>query len=146
MSFAFLETLRKYPPLPAIFRECTKEYLVPGTTLIIEKGTPVMIPVWALHYDPNFYPEPQAFQPERFSDDHRKGFNEMPFLGFGEGPRACIGIRMGRMQTKIGLIAMLRKYKFDIGDELMHTELRISSKNFITAPTTGIHLRIKHRF
>lgn len=102
-----------------------------------------MIPVWALHYDAQFYPDPQKFNPERFAN--RKCFNEMPFLGFGDGPRACIGIRMGRMQTKIGLIAMLKRYRFEVGEELLCAELKISPKNFITAPSTGIHLRIKNR-
>lgn len=82
------ETLRKYPPLPAMNRECTKEYRIPGTSVIIEKGTPIMIPVWALHYDEKFYPEPQEFRPERFSDENRKSFVQMPWLPFGEGPRS----------------------------------------------------------
>lgn len=81
------EILRKYPPLPAMFRECTKDYCIPGTDMIIEKGSPIMIPLWALHYDEQFYPEPQQFRPERFEDENRKSFNEMPFLGFGDGPR-----------------------------------------------------------
>lgn len=53
---------------------------------------------------------------------------------------------MGRMQTKIGMIAVLRQYRVELGDELLDFELKISPKNFITAPTTGIHLRIKRRF
>lgn len=128
-----------------MFRECTKCYRVPDTELIIEKGTPIMIPVWALHYDAQFYPQPKKFDPDRFASVNRKAFNQMPFLGFGEGPRACIGRRMGRMQTKIGLIAMLAKYKYDIGNEMQRGELQISKKNFIIVPATGIYLKLTHR-
>lgn len=128
-----------------MFRECTKAYQIPGTELVIEKGTPIMIPVWALHYDEQYFPQPKKFDPDRFDSKNRKGFHEMPFLGFGDGPRACIGRRMGRMQTKIGLIAMLAKYKYEIGDELKHTELRMSKKNIIPAPENGIHLKIRNR-
>lgn len=104
-----------------------------------------MIPVWALHYDEKFYPEPHEFKPERFADASRMGFLNMPFLGFGEGPRACIGTRLGRIQSKVGLVAILRKFKFELGDELLKTEMTLSAKTFLTSPENGIHLRLVSR-
>lgn len=139
------ETLRKYPPLPAMNRECTKDYPIPGTKLVIEKGTPIMVPVWALHYDAKFYPAPNEFRPERFSEANRRSFLEQPWMPFGEGPRACIGIRLGRMQTKVGLISMLRKFRFELSDELAKTGMKISTRSFTLAPADGIHLKIRKR-
>lgn len=63
------ETLRKYPPLPILNRECTKTYEIPGTNLILEKGVPVVIPTMAIHYDAQYFPEPEKFDPERFSEE-----------------------------------------------------------------------------
>jgi len=85
------EILRKYPPLPMLNRECSKPYKIPGTDTVLEKGIPVFIPVTALHYDPNYYPEPERFDPERFSDEEKQKRHHYVYLPFGEGPRICIG-------------------------------------------------------
>jgi cytochrome P450 family 6 len=83
--------MRKYPPAGNIMRICTKNYIIPGTDVHIEKGMPVMIPTYSLQNDPEYFPDPDNFDPERFSADnalHKYQFLHMPF---GEGPRQCIG-------------------------------------------------------
>ena len=74
-------------------RICTKNYTVPGTNLVIEKGTAVLIPVMGIHHDPEYYPNPEKFDPERFSDVNKKERHSCAFIPFGEGPRICIGIQ-----------------------------------------------------
>lgn len=68
-----------------------QEYKIPDTDIIVDEGTRVFIPVQAIHNDPDHYPDPEKFDPERFNDEN-KG-NRHPFLHipFGEGPRNCIG-------------------------------------------------------
>ncbi|XP_018321415.1 probable cytochrome P450 6a13 isoform X2 [Agrilus planipennis] len=107
------ETMRKYP-LPMIPRLCTKDYKVPNSNLIIEKGTPVSIPVYGIHHDPEYYPDPDKFDPERFSEENKNKRPPLTFLPFGEGPRICIGLRLGILQTKVGLACLLRNYKFTL--------------------------------
>jgi cytochrome P450 family 6 len=87
----FSETLRKYPPLQILMRICTKPYRIPGTDVDLEKDIRVFIPVMGLHYDPKYYPEPERFDPERFSDKQKKSRPPYSYLPFGEGPRICIG-------------------------------------------------------
>lgn len=87
----FLETLRKHPPVPGLPRVCNKEYKVPGTDVIIEKGTRIHIPVQGIQRDPEYYPDPDKFQPERFSEENKAKRPGYTFLVFGEGPRLCIG-------------------------------------------------------
>jgi cytochrome P450 len=87
----FPETLRKYPPLPVLNRECTKTYKIPDTDIVLEKGTLTAIPVLALHHDPKYYPDPQKFDPERFSEEEKAKRHHYVYLPFGEGPRICIG-------------------------------------------------------
>ena len=84
----FPETLRKYPVVTILNRECTKEYTIPGTNVIIDKGTAVIIPVLALHRNAEFYPEPEKFIPERFfeSENGLKP-NQFKFNSFNGGPR-----------------------------------------------------------
>ena len=90
-SFFFPETLRKYPPVQVLLRICTNPYRLPGTDVDLEKGIQIFIPVMGLHYDPKYYPQPERFDPERFSDKEKKNRPQYSYLPFGEGPRICIG-------------------------------------------------------
>jgi cytochrome P450 family 6 len=108
------ETLRKYPPGPNLSRECTKDYKIPGTDVVLEKGMTAFIPTLALHHDPKYYPEPERFDPERFNEEEKAKRHHYVYLPFGEGPRICIGMRFGLMQTKVGLVSLLSKYQFRV--------------------------------
>ncbi|XP_063696944.1 probable cytochrome P450 6d4 [Culicoides brevitarsis] len=84
------ETLRKYPGLPHLNRECSKDYKLPNTEFTIKNGTPVVISVMGLHYNPKNFEDPERFDPERF----RKGketYNKDAYIPFGDGPRQCLG-------------------------------------------------------
>jgi len=110
------ETLRKYPALPSLTRRCVMDYKVPGTEVIIEKGTLVFLPVLGLQRDPEYFPDPEKFDPERFAEENKKHIRPFTYLPFGEGPRVCIGVRFGMMQTKVGLISLLKNCKFSLND------------------------------
>jgi len=88
-----IETLRKFPSATTLLRECTKDYKVPESDYVIEKGTAVMISVWGVHHDPSHYPDPEKFDPDRFLPEERAKRDQYCFLPFGEGPRVCIGKR-----------------------------------------------------
>jgi cytochrome P450 family 6 len=51
----------------------------------------VLLPILALHHDPKYYPDPERFDPERFSEEGKKTRPQFSYLPFGEGPRICIG-------------------------------------------------------
>jgi cytochrome P450 family 6 len=72
-------------------RECTKDYNIPGTDVVLEKGTTTVIPVLVFHHDPKYYPDPERFDPERFNEDEKTKRHHCVYLPFGEGPRKCIG-------------------------------------------------------
>ncbi|XP_044261216.1 uncharacterized protein LOC123009155 [Tribolium madens] len=112
------ETLRKYPPLPTLNRRCTKDYTLRGTDIIIEKGTPVLISALGLHMDPEFYPDPEKFDPERFTEEKKKERHPFVHLPFGDGPRNCIGLRFGVMQSKIGIITIIKKFKLTVSPNM----------------------------
>jgi cytochrome P450 family 6 len=92
MTVVFVsETLRKYPPVPILNRECTKEYKIPGTDIVLEKGIAVVIPIMGMLCDPQYFPDPEEFDPERFSEEAKSRRHRYTYLPFGEGPRICIG-------------------------------------------------------
>lgn len=109
-------------------RECVKEYQVSDTDMTIEKGTQVMIPVFALHRDERYYPNPEKFDPTRFSNENKSGKTiiEMPYLPFGDGPRNCIGLRMGKMTTKVGVASILQKFNIRLGDVHIGKDLKFA--------------------
>lgn len=88
LDMVFKESLRKYPPAPFLIRECTKDWTIPGSNIIIEKGIKVLIPLYSLHRDDKFFENPESFIPERFGTIKE---DSTLFMPFGDGPRNCIG-------------------------------------------------------
>lgn len=72
-------------------RVCTEDYKIPDTDIVLEKGTSVIIPIKAIHWDEKVYEDPWVFDPERFSEENKLKRHQYAFIPFGEGPRICIG-------------------------------------------------------
>ncbi|XP_035706596.1 cytochrome P450 9e2 [Folsomia candida] len=92
LDMVISETLRYYPPLFATDRGCTKDYKIPGTEFVMKKGQVLLIPTYGLHHDADYFPEPEKFNPERFSPENKAKINHYAYLPFGAGPRNCIGM------------------------------------------------------
>ncbi|ODM96045.1 Cytochrome P450 3A21 [Orchesella cincta] len=85
------ESLRLAPPLLRPERICTKDWSHKGYS--IRKGTHIMLASWAANRNPEVYPDPEAFKPERFLPENKKTLEAFAFSSFGFGPRNCIGMR-----------------------------------------------------
>lgn len=142
------ETLRKYPVAAVLLRKCKKDYKVRDSEIVIAKGTAVFLPIMGYHRDPEIYEKPLEFRPERFLDSsngngHADGLFYLPF---GDGPRICIGMRLAKLTTKIGLAIMLRKFNFTLTDEsLQHQELKFSPNQITLTPLELFSLKIEKR-
>lgn len=99
------ETLRLYPPFAALSRECIRDCVLPDGRKL-EKGMQVLIPLFSLHRDPEYFPEPERFNPDRFDVPPAKG----TYAPFGDGPRICIGKRFALMEIKMTVAKILDKY------------------------------------
>ncbi|CAG9764093.1 unnamed protein product [Ceutorhynchus assimilis] len=110
------ETLRKYPVLAVYPRACSKDYKIPGTDVVLKKGTKVHIPAIGIHRDPEYYPNPEEFDPERFTPENIAKRPDFAYLPFGEGPRQCIGMRFARVQTKIGIATSIKDYRITLDE------------------------------
>lgn len=80
-----------HPPGPGLLRVCTKSYKIPDSDITLDTGTEVLIPVYSLHNDAQYYPEPEIFDPQRFTEENKASRPNGTFLPFGDGPRICIG-------------------------------------------------------
>ncbi|XP_044009988.1 probable cytochrome P450 6a14 [Aphidius gifuensis] len=111
LDMVMQETVRKDPPILTLIRRACRSYKIPETNTTIEKGTNVNIPVYAIHHDPSYYPSPEKFDPERFTDSAKAQRHPMTFLAFGDGPKNCIGLRFAGYQYKLGIIKILKNYR-----------------------------------
>ncbi|KAF2902943.1 hypothetical protein ILUMI_03243 [Ignelater luminosus] len=136
------ETLRKYPPLPMLNRVCVADYKIPNTDITLEKGTLVLIPIVGLQRDEDYFPDPERFDPERFSEENKRNIPQFSYLPFGEGPRACIGLRFGMMQVKVGLTALLQNYVFTLNNKTK-TPLEMNPASISMAALGDIWLDVK---
>ncbi|XP_055545083.1 probable cytochrome P450 6a14 [Wyeomyia smithii] len=136
------ETLRKYPPVESLNRIPLVDYKIPDSEHVIPKQTMVVIPVYAMHHDPDIYPEPERFDPDRFLPEQVQSRHPYTFIPFGEGPRICVGLRFGVMQTKIGLMTLLRHYKVSPSSRTPD-KLLFDAKMFVLSPLGGNYLRIE---
>lgn len=135
-----------YPPLAVLPRECTKDWKMPDSNIIVKKGTSVFIPTHGLHYDEKYYPNPKQFNPDRFKTENIAGKTmlDMPYLPFGDGPRVCIGLRMGKMQVKVGLILLLKSYQVELAGNTLKP-IQIAPASGLLAPEGGIQLKVSKR-
>ncbi|KAI1710147.1 cytochrome p450 domain-containing protein [Ditylenchus destructor] len=108
------ETLRLFPLVAfASSRTCCNTTKIGSYT--IEKGTTVQADVFSIHRDPHIFgPDPDSFRPERWlnengEDDAKQ--RRLSWMGFGTGPRTCVGMRFAYMEMKIALIYLVRKFK-----------------------------------
>lgn len=89
LELCVMETTRKYPGLPILNRECTKDYPLPDSELVVKKGTPIIISLFGIHRDEEYFPDALRYDPYRFE---KENYNAAAYMPFGEGPRHCIGI------------------------------------------------------
>ncbi|XP_049787510.1 cytochrome P450 6k1-like [Schistocerca cancellata] len=137
------ETLRMYPPGAVLQRKTTRRYKIPAGPEL-EEGTIVFIPVYALHMDPKYFPEPERFNPEHFSEEKKATRHPYVYLPFGEGPRNCIGMRLGLLQTKIGLAYLMSKFEVQRCEQTI-VPMEFSTVSQIIMPVSGVQLRLAMR-
>ncbi|XP_046964170.1 uncharacterized protein LOC124533044 [Vanessa cardui] len=133
------ETLRMYPVLTVLTREVMNNYVFP-TGLRVKKGDRIHIPIDYLHRQPDFFPDPNTYRPERFFGDEKKNIKQYTYMPFGEGPRVCIGARFARMVMYAGLLTIFRKYRVELGDNMPHT-LEFNPKSLVLQAT--VDMRVK---
>lgn len=135
------ETLRKYPPFGLTTRKVTEDYQIPGTECVLAKDTILFLPYHAIHYDPEYYPNPKVFDPDRFSPEESAKRHQYAFAPFGIGPRNCIGLRFAMMELKIALASLLMKFSFQ-PSPLEQYEVVFSKRTITLTAAKGVRVKI----
>ena len=133
------ESLRLYPSAPILSRTSIDADTVAG--LAVAPDTDVLVSTWLLHRQRDFWPQPDAFMPERFFGDAANTIPRHAWLPFGIGPRVCIGARFAMMEMVIVLACLLRKLRFEFaGDRHPVPVMRITLQ-----PDTEVPMRVLRR-
>lgn len=109
--------------------------------VVLKEGFRVMIPTYGIHHDPEYYPNPDEFDPDRFTDEEVANRNPFTFLPFGEGPRNCIGLRFGLIQAKIGLATLLSNFTFTTCEKSL-VPIQFSPTTFVLTSIGGLWLKV----
>ncbi|MDP9343077.1 MAG: cytochrome P450 [Actinomycetota bacterium] len=104
------ETLRLYPPAPALGREAVEGCEVAGYP--VRKGTDVIVSQWVIQRDPRWFDDPEAFRPERWEDDLARRIPRFAYFPFGGGQRTCIGSSFATMEATLLLATMAQRFRF----------------------------------
>ncbi|XP_045762459.1 cytochrome P450 6B5-like isoform X2 [Maniola jurtina] len=104
------EAMRLNPSIGFLARKCVKDTVLPTGNIKVDKGTNITLPIYELHHDPKYHPDPEIFNPERFSVENRKKMLDITYMPFGKGNRNCVGMRYAQLQAKSGLVQLLRNF------------------------------------
>nr|CAD7205780.1 unnamed protein product [Timema douglasi] len=118
------ESLRKWPVDTAMMKVCTRPCILRSETkgvCTLEVGTPVVIPVLSIHRDPEHYPDPDKFDPERFSEENFEKRPRFSYLPFGAGPRGCLGSMLAATQIKSAVFTIVSHFKISTSKKTIST-------------------------
>lgn len=85
------EALRLHPPVGVITRKCTEKAVLKVGNIPIDEGVSIQIPVYSIHHDSKYYPNPEKFDPDRFTAEAKQQRPNYTHMAFGEGNRMCLG-------------------------------------------------------
>jgi cytochrome P450 len=106
------ETLRLRPPAPLIPRNVAQDDEIGGFR--VRAGELAFLLFWGTHRHPDFWPDAETFDPERFSPERSKGRHSWSYVPFSGGPRICIGNMFSLVETTLLIAQLLRRFDVTI--------------------------------
>jgi len=133
------ESMRLYPPAYGYARQAVRPVTIGGYDL--PAGMIVLISPYAMHRRPDYFPDPERFDPARFTPEAEQRLPRYAYIPFGGGPRICIGNHFALMESHLVLATLAQRVTF----ELLPGQ-HIEPEPMITLrPKPGIKMRVTHR-
>ncbi|KAH8401409.1 hypothetical protein KR009_005314 [Drosophila setifemur] len=147
LEACLLETIRLFPPGFMTSKLCTEPLELPnkdGPYFKVEKGTVVVIPHSCHMMDEEYFPDPQAYKPDRFMEpDAAKNYRERGvYMAFGDGPRICLGMRFATTQIKAAIVEFISKFNVKVNPKTRKDNL-FDPILFIASLEGGIWLDVE---
>ncbi|XP_027356918.1 cytochrome P450 CYP72A219-like [Abrus precatorius] len=122
VSMILYEVLRLYPPITMINKYTRCETRV--GSMSIPAGVELCLPFLLLHYDSNYWENPEEFKPDRFTEGVSKASKDhIAFYPFGWGPRICPGQSFSLLETKMALAMILQRFSFQLSPSYAHAPI-----------------------
>jgi len=140
MDQVISESQRVTPTTGLLTKICTEETELRGSDGLVcrvERGTSILIPISGLHGDPQYWENPEVFDPDRFGPDRKNNIERFAFLPFGAGPRQCVGMRWAELQMKACLATFFRKYSIELSPKT-RLPLKLKASTVLNAADDGI--------
>ncbi len=131
------ETLRLYPPAWIFTRRAVEEDEIGGCS--IPEGSRLMISPYVTHRRPEFWENPEGFDPERFAPESSNGSQRYAYYPFGGGPRQCIGNNFALMETTLVVSAVMQRYRLDL---IPGQEVKAQPRSTL-GPRPGVWVRLR---
>lgn len=106
------ESMRLYPPAWTTGREVGREIEIGGYRIPV--GAQLLISQWVVHRDPRFFPDPEAFDPDRWSPERARQLPRYAYFPFGGGPRVCIGNHFAMLEATLLLAVLVQRHHFEL--------------------------------
>lgn len=147
LDMVLAETLRIFPVAPVINRIVTKPYVMEdydGTKVKLNVGDGIWIPTAGFHMDPQYFPNPEKFDPERFSVENRPSNLSSVYMPFGDGPRNCMGSRFVLIEVKTIIYEFIDKFRLEPCEKTQHP-IKLACKTASVKAEKGFWLKVTHR-
>lgn len=105
------EAIRLYPPASWLPRLAVEDDVIDGVQ--IPAGTTVVLPIYLWHRHPDFWPDPEVFDPDRFSPARSEGRHPFAYVPFGAGQRLCIGKELAMVEGQAALAMLVQRFRFE---------------------------------
>lgn len=109
------ESMRLYPPAWVVAREATEPTVLGNYSIGV--GDQVWVPLYSMHRDARYFPNAEAFDPDRWTPEFKESLPRFAFFPFGGGPRVCIGNHFAMMEAMLALATILQKRTFEVAPE-----------------------------
>ena len=124
-------------------RRVTKPWTIPGTEVTIPVGVGVYIPIMSFHKDPEYWENPEEFNPERFNSENKSKIRTGTYAPFGLGPRQCLGNNYAKFTMKIILAYLVRFFDLE-NVENLPKDFKIDPNTMFT-PLGGCRVKFNKR-
>ena len=133
------ETMRLYPPGWIIGRQAVEQVEIGGHT--VPAGASVIMPQYVVHRDPRYFPDPDAFLPERWTPEFTRSLPKYAYFPFGGGPRICIGSAFAMQELTLLLAAIASRFQLHMAPG--HPV--VLQPSFTLRPKTGLWMQAEAR-
>lgn len=146
LDMVWSELLRLHAPFALNERLCTKDFTFKNdkTHVKFVKGDHLWFPTLSYHRDPNYWSDPEKFDPERFSEENKMNINAAYYIPFGSGPRQCIANRFSLLEGKVAFYYLLKDFKFCVSTKT-EIPMKIRATHFVQVPANPLYLTLKKR-